>query len=164
MRRVMLIGSLILVALVAAAIEVGEPLFVQVRDTELRSSAGFLSPIERRLSFGEEVSYLDERSGWVQVALPESETTGWVHAGALKENRSTRLHLEGESTTRTVTSREVALAGRGFSENLENDYGEQRELDFAAVDELEADAVGAEEIVGFVEEAGLRTDFLQEAE
>ncbi|MFW6261649.1 MAG: SH3 domain-containing protein, partial [Spirochaetota bacterium] len=84
MRRVMLIGTLILVALVAVAFEAGEPLFVQIRETELRSSPGFLSTIERRLSFGDEVSYLGERSGWIQVTLPESETTGWVHAGAMK--------------------------------------------------------------------------------
>lgn len=164
MRRAILAGSLVLVAVVAVAIEVGDLLFVQVRDTELRSSPGFLSPIELRLSFGDQVSYLDERSGWIEVTLPNTETTGWIHAGALEENRSTQMQLEGESTTRTVTSREVALAGRGFSENLEDEYGEQKDLDFARVDELESDEVDPQAIVSFVEEAGLRVDFLQEAE
>ena len=164
MRRALLAGSLIVIALAAVAVEAGDLLFVQVRDTELRSSPGFLSPIDRRLSFGDQVRYVDERSGWMQVALPEADVIGWIHAGALEENRSTQMQLQGESTTRTVTSREVALAGRGFSENLEDEYGAQKSLDFAPVDELEADAVDPQEIVSFVEEAGLRIDFLQGAE
>ena len=164
MRRTLLVSALIVTSLVVVAFDAGDPLFVQVRETELRATPGFLSQIEQRLEFGEEVSYLDERSGWMQVTVVSSGATGWIHATAVKENRSTQIQLEGERTTRTVTSREVALAGRGFSENLEDEYGNQKALDFSRVDELEAASVDPTEIIGFVQDAELREDFLTEAQ
>ena len=162
--RTVLLVTLMLVALFVFAVDAGDPLFVQVRDTELRSGPGFLSPIQDRLGFGQELEYVAERSGWMQVIATETGVTGWVHAAAAKENRATEMQLQGEQTARTVTSREVALAGRGFSENIEGEYGNQNRVDFSRVDELETRRVDPEEIVSFVTEASLREDFLKEAE
>jgi hypothetical protein len=152
------------VALVVVALEAGDGLFVQVRETELRSAPGFLSMIVSRLEFGDELVYQDARSGFVQVVLADGETVGWIHEGAIKENRSTNLQLQGESTTRTVTSREIALAGRGFSETLEDEYGDDRELDFTAVDALEGVSVDPTDLIDFIQAAGLRIDFLNGGE
>jgi uncharacterized protein YgiM (DUF1202 family) len=160
----MLAGVLIFVGLVLVAVEAGEQLFVQMREAQLRAAPGFLSPVRQTLDFGAEVTVLAERSGWYHVTATGSEQRGWVHATAVEENRSTQLRLQGETTTRTVTSREVALAGRGFSENLENEYGDERELDFTRVDALEDRAVEPDEIVSFVRSGGLREDFLTEVE
>jgi hypothetical protein len=164
MRRGLLVGAFVIVALCVVAVEAGDLLYVQVRDTELRATPGFLSTIEERLSFGSEVSFLASRSGWVQVTVVETGKTGWVHATSVEEDRTTQIQLEGESTTRTVSSREVALAGRGFNETLEHEYGESRSLDFAPVDALEARSFDPVDIVGFVRDARLREDFLQEVE
>jgi len=164
MRRTLFVGALTFVALFVVALEAGDLLFVQVRDTELRSGPGFLSPIQERLGFGAEVAYVGERSGWMEVTVAESGVTGWVHATAVEENRSTQMALRGAQTTRTVTSREVALAGRGFSENLEDEYRGQHQLDFEPIDELEQEQVDPGSIVSFIREAGLREDFLTEAE
>lgn len=155
--------ALIVVGIVVA-LEVGDSLFVTVRSTELRDSPGFLSPIAEVVPFGSEVSYLESAGEWHRVLSPQSGIEGWIHATAVRENGATQLQLQGEQTTRTVTSREIALAGRGFSENLEQEYGEDRELDFSRVDELEARAIDPSEIVVFVRDARLREDFLVEAE
>ena len=161
MRRTLIAaGLLLLVALVVVALDAGDILFVQVRDAELRSSPGFLSTIVSRLEFGDEVSYQETRSGFIQVSIDDGQTSGWIHEGAIAENKTTDLQLQGESTTRQVTSREIALAGRGFSETLEDEYGTDNDLDFAAVDDLEAFRIDPQEMVGFVEDAQLRLDFL----
>lgn len=162
--RTVLVVVMVLVALLAVAIEAGDPLFVQVRETELRSGPGFLSPIQERLSFGSELQYVAERAGWMQVIVFGTDATGWVHAASAKENRATQMQLQGEQTARTVTSREVALAGRGFSENIEGEYGNQKQIDFSKVDELETQQIDPAEIVSFVTEASLREDFLKETE
>ena len=164
MRRTLMVGMLAVVALFVVALEAGDPLFVQVRDTELRASPGFLSAIQEKLEFGAEVAYLAGRSGWMQVTAAGSGVTGWVHATSLEQNRTTQMQLQGERTSRTVSSREIALAGRGFSENLENEYGEQQELDFSPVDALEERRVDPNEIISFVQDGGLREDFLEEAD
>lgn len=161
MRRTILTSALLLaVALVVVALEAGDILFVQVRETEVRSAPGFLSPIVSQLDFGDEVSYQDDRSGFIQIVVPDGETLGWIHEGAVRENRSTNIQLQGETTTRTVTSREIALAGRGFNQSLEDEYGKEQDLDFGAVDALEQGGVDSTEMVAFIQEAGLRLDFL----
>ena len=164
MRRVVLVVAFTLVALLVVAVEAGDVLFVQVRETELRSSPGFLSQIVQKLSLGDEVSYGAVRADWFQVTATESGETGWIHETSVRENKQTTLQLAGEGTTRTVTSREIALAGRGFSETMETEYGAENQLDFGAVDELESRRVAPEEIVSFVLEADLRQDILQPVE
>ncbi|MBU8913827.1 MAG: SH3 domain-containing protein [Spirochaetales bacterium] len=164
MRRSLLVIALIFAALMVVALEADDSLFVQVRESELRSAPGFLSQIVEKLSLGDELSYVGERAGWYQVTLPATDQSGWIHEGSVRENKETTLQLAGEGTTRTVSSREIALAGRGFSENMEGEYESGNELDFSAVDDLEARRVGPEEIVAFVLEASLRQDILQPAE
>jgi uncharacterized protein YgiM (DUF1202 family) len=164
MRRVALMAVFVLVALLVVAVEAGDSLFVQVRETELRSAPGFLSQITEKLSLGDEVSYGATRADWLQVTVIESGQAGWIHETSVRENKQTTLQLAGEGTTRTVTSREIALAGRGFSETMETEYEAENQLDFSAVDELESRRVPPEEIVAFVQEAQLRQDILQPAE
>lgn len=164
MRRSFFLAALIFAALVVAAVESGDSLFIQVRESELRSAPGFLSQIVERLDLGDELTYTGERADWYQVASLATGNTGWIHAGSVRENKQTTLQLAGEGATRTVTSREIALAGRGFSENMEGEYGAENQLDFTRVDELEARRVPPEEIVEFVLEASLRQDILQPPE
>jgi uncharacterized protein YgiM (DUF1202 family) len=159
MRRVIVTIVFVVVALLVVAVEAGDPLFIQVRDTEVRSSPGFLSSIVARLSFGDAVQYVSDRSGWYQVTLNTGQG-GWLHGGAVRENRQTTIEQAGEGTTRTVTAREIALAGRGFSQELERTYSSEKGLDFSAVDELESQSVDPMVILGFVEEGSLRTDIL----
>ena len=161
MRRSFLVAALIFTALLVIAVESGDSLFVQVRQSELRSAPGFLSTIVSRLELGDELTYLESRSGWYQVTLPSTGQSGWIHEGSVRENKQTTLQLAGEGTTRTVTSREIALAGRGFSENMEGEYGSENDLDFGAVDALEGRRVDPQHIVDFVLEADLRQDILQ---
>ena len=160
MRRAILTTAFVLVALLVVAIEAGDPLFIQVRDSELRAAPGFLSPIVARLEFGDALSYVSDRAGWYQVSTLDSGASGWIHGGAVRENRETTLQQAGEGTTRTVTAREIALAGRGFSQELERTYSEDRGLDFGKVDELEAKLINPNEILEFVEIGRLRTDIL----
>ncbi|MEE8441365.1 MAG: SH3 domain-containing protein [Spirochaetia bacterium] len=164
MRRSLLVVALVLVALLVVAVEAGDSLFVQVRESELRSAPGFLSQIVEKLTLGDEVSYVGSRAGWYQVTFAATGQSGWIHEGSVRENKQTTLQLAGEGTTRTVSSREIALAGRGFSESMEGSYGADNQLDFSAVDDLEARRIGPEEIVAFVLEASLRQDILQPAE
>lgn len=163
MRRTMLVALFACAALLVVAVEAGDSLFVQVRESELRTSPGFLSQIVARLSLGDELAYAASRPGWFQVTIVSTGESGWVHEGSVRENKQTTLQLAGEGTTRTVSSREIALAGRGFSENMEGEYGSENQLDFAKVDDLEARRISPEIIVDFVLEGSLRQDILQPA-
>jgi len=163
MRRTILVALFVSVALLVVAVEAGDSLFIQVRESELRSAPGFLSQIVADLTLGDELLYADGRAGWFQVTIAATGETGWIHEGSVRENKQTTLQLAGEGSTRTVTSREIALAGRGFSESMEGEYGSDNQLDFSQVDALEARRVNPQEIVEFVIAANLRQDILQPA-
>lgn len=163
MRRSILVVALVFVALLVAALEAGGSLFVQVRESELRSAPGFLSQIVAKLELGDELQYNESRADWFEVTVVPSGETGWIHEGSVRENKQTTLQLAGDGSTRTVTSREIALAGRGFSESMEGEYGAEEDLDFSAVDALEAQRIDPGQIVEFVLDADLRQDILQPA-
>ena len=164
MRRLIAAVLVLVVAAVVLSLAAGDPLFVQVRQTEVRSLPGFLSPIVERVDFGTELSYLADRSGWFQVTVVASGATGWVHQGGLQENKQAEVQLQGQSGTRMLTSREIALAGRGFSENLEHEFARQKDLGFADVDSLEARVVDPEQIIAFIQTGRLREDILRGVE
>ncbi|MFP4550415.1 MAG: SH3 domain-containing protein [Spirochaetales bacterium] len=159
----LLVGGVLLGAF---AVDVGDKLFVQVQTTPLRTSPSFLAPTEITLEYGTPLRFRGSRGDWYQVARTgDDETVGWIFSDAVERDGSAEVVLQGERVERrNVTSREVALAGRGFSENLEQEYGEGQELDFEQVDAIEARVIDGERISLFIEEARLRRDFLEEVE
>lgn len=135
MRRVCVVVMLLFASL-AAAVEVGDTPAVSVREAAIRQSAGFLSPIVARLDYGESVEVLAVRPGWARVQVPDAAVEGWIHESAVATKESLRLEATGEART-TATSREIALAGRGFNEQVEARYESEKGLDFTEVDTME---------------------------
>lgn len=136
MKRIGTAVLLLLLAGAAFAIEPGETLAVSVREGELRSAPGFLSTIEERVPYGESLTALGVRGDWVRVRVESDGTEGWLHSTAvLPPGEMNLTGSTGEDTG--TTSREIALAGRGFNEQVEEQYQEEQELDFSGVDEME---------------------------
>jgi uncharacterized protein YgiM (DUF1202 family) len=120
--------------------------------------------VEASLEYGDGVTFLADQSGWYQIELSDGQI-GWIFSDAVDENRTADIVLQGErQERRTVTSREIALAGRGFSENLEQELSEDQKVDFSAVDELERRSIGSDQLIAFLTEAELRLDALEAAE
>lgn len=118
------------------AISVGDDLAVSVRQGELRSAPGFLSRIDARLTYGETVTVLGVQGDWARVRVESTGDEGWLHGTAVLPPREMNL-VDAEGRDTGATSDEIALAGRGFSEQVEREYGEQESLDFAPVDDME---------------------------
>jgi uncharacterized protein YgiM (DUF1202 family) len=146
------IAALLLMIVVGGAlyaIETGDNLAVSVREGELRTGPGFLSRIDTRVQYGEAVTVLGVRGDWVRVRVDVSRDEGWMHSSAVLPPAEMNLTGTSSGTTGT-TSREIALAGRGFSERVEKEYQEQEQLDFAAVDEMETYIVPLPELGEFL--------------
>ena len=143
------------------AVSPGETLAVSVRDGQLRSTPGFLSPIEAAVVYGDEVRVLEVRGDWARVRAGATGDEGWIHTSSILAPRD--MHLAGAETRDSgTTSREIALAGRGFSEQVEREYEEQQSLDFGPVDEMERLLLQPAELGEFLGEIGAGID--QEAE
>lgn len=153
MRRLIPVLLLVLTSGVLFAISTGDNLAVSVRQGELRATPGFLSAITARVQYGDAVTVLGLRGDWARVRVDATNAEGWVHTSAVLPPK--QMNLTGSSSRDTgTTSREIALAGRGFNEQVEQEYQEQNDLDFSKVDAMEAYLVPLPELGEFLAEVG----------
>ncbi len=135
-----------------AGLGFSDELSVQVRETRVREEPRSLAAEVGRLSYGDRVQVLDERRDWVLVGFRGIE--GWVNRSAVT-TKEIVLEASDRDIEERATDREVALAGRGFNKDVEEQYRRDTGLSYAKIDELEARGEEPEELARFLEEGGL---------
>ena len=125
-------------------------MFVAIRALNLRSSTGFFASTTSTLEYGHEVTVLQTSGNWMEISSARNPAiNGWVKTTSL----SPRRILPGDETS--TIAREVALAGRGFSQEIESSYRENGELNYADVDRVEAQRVNINQLRNFLAEGHL---------
>jgi len=158
-RSVRRVFCLLLVLAAALELSAAPPkmMSVTVEQTQARAAPSFLGRIVADLEYGDRVEVLEEKNSWARIVM--SGETGdtaeaWVHMSALTTKRVV-LKAGDVDVGRTASSAEVALAGKGFNEQVEAEYRAQMDLDYAWVDRMEEITVSWEEIRTFLAEGGL---------
>jgi hypothetical protein len=104
------------------------------------------------------VSVLKQSGDWYQVDY--QGRPAWLHRQAFPETRAPKFSLPGllfGAPVRETKSDEVALAGKGFTPEVEASYrASHPEMKFAQVDQVEAFRVADAELQGFIKEGGLK--------
>lgn len=149
--KIMLFVLLIGMGVLAGA-AAQEAMSVNVKETQLRSSPSFLGKVVSLLLYGDRLEILGSRGPWKDAKF--SGERGWVHESALTEKRVV-LKAGASDVDKTADSGEVALAGRGFNERVEEEYKSQRDLDYTWVDKMEEFGLPPEVLVTFLESADL---------
>lgn len=122
---------------------------VQVLRTQVRQSPSAAAPVLATLTYKAQVTVLEIWGGWARVRVPGTGSVGYVYLSALS---SRPLGTVGaEAPVPGVTRDEVTLAGKGFSEALEDSYKQSSKVDYAWVDFMESFEYRAESCVGFLE-------------
>ena len=149
----LLIGSL-------AALSPGmaETLKVERANTQLYQSPNFGSTTVGTVPPGAEVAVVSRSGDWVQVNYEGK--TGWLHKTAFPQAAGgPGMNLPGMLTggpVRESKSDEVALAGKGFTPEVEAGYRQKNPgLNYAQVDEVERFEVNPGQLASFVREGGL---------
>ena len=119
--------------------------YVSVQDATLKDATGFFAKDLRNLSLGDAVTVIQDSGKWIQVQA--GNLTGWIAASSLSARRVVNAHSN-------VTASEVALAGKGFSPDVEMAYKENG-LDYSAVDTMERITVPAADLLSFITEGRL---------
>ena len=158
MRKLIAVLTILLILSPVFALEVGDEPAVSVREAELRSAPGFLARIIGQLDYGEAVAVLEIRGDWVRVRVADTGDEGWFHITSVAPAGDLRLERADGSTSGGATSREIALAGRGFNEQVEAQYKSEKGLDFTLVDEMEEYGTPIEDLVAFFADAGLMVE------
>ena len=127
---------------------------VQVRDGQLRNRASFLGTVVGTVAYGDRVTVNQTQAGWCEVTL--AGKTGWIHESALTPKKVVLASGGADARVQSVGSEEVALAGKGFSKEVESEYKKQNpQLDFTWVDWMGRQIVPSEQLVEFLKQGDL---------
>jgi hypothetical protein len=139
-----------------AAFAVGTSMMsVQVKTGELRLTPSFLGKIIARLYYGDQIYVIEEKGPWRRVGLSGGAAEGWIHASALTPKKIV-LQAGDKDVEQAASSDELALAGKGFNQQVEAEFrAKNPNLDFAWVDKMETYVVAEKEMVQFLKKGGL---------
>jgi len=143
--------ALFITGFAAAQLRAGGTMYVSIKNLDLKSGTGFFASNRGKLNYGDRVTVIRISGRFAEVrSAANSSLTGWTPSA----NLSARQVVSG--TTSTATQREVALAGKGFSQEVEQSYRNQnRNLNFADVDRMEAVVINEAALRRFLEEGRL---------
>jgi hypothetical protein len=148
-------GGAVLVLLVASmgVASAQTPMNVQVREAHLRERPSYLGAVSTTLEYGDAVVVEREQGPWRYVSAPTGQ--GWIHESALTRQR-VALTSGGADVQTGATTGEMALAGKGFSAGVENEFRtKNRTIDFTWVDYMEKLALPPARLSRFMHEGGL---------
>jgi hypothetical protein len=145
-----LILSLFIAGTAAAQVSRGGTLYTAAKSVELKSSTGFFANTNGSLAYGDQVTVLQVNGKWIEVkSTSNASLSGWTASS----NFSSKRIVAGNSGS--ASAAEIALAGKGFNEEVENAYKTGSKLNYADVDKTEAQTVPEEDLYKFLTEGRL---------
>jgi len=143
--------------LVGAGSGWGETLTVSQPNQSLYPAPDFASAPIAPVPVGSQVSVVSQSGDWYQVDFQGQQ--GWLHRQAFPQAKGPKFNLPGMlfgAPVKETKSDEVALAGKGFTPEVEASYRQSHpEMKFAEVDRVEAFQVNHAKLQSFIKEGGL---------
>lgn len=143
--------------LALAGIGMAETLKVERPNMQLYQAPSFASPVLAPVPQGAEVTVLSRSGDWIQVTFQGK--TGYMHKTAFPQAPPPAAGLPGLLTggpVRETRTDEVALAGKGFTPEVEAAYRQKNPgLSYAQVDQIESFRVDESQLAAFLKEGGL---------
>ncbi len=128
---------------------------VQVRKSQMRSSPSYLGKIVARLAYGDRVDVLEQKGAWAQVQKQDSKKKGWMNQSALTPKKIV-LKASDADVAQAASSDEVALAGKGFNQEVEDSFRAKNPgVNFKDVDKMEQKVISQKKIGKFLKQGEL---------
>lgn len=161
MKRVWPVTFILFFLLFGAVSAPGAEKTVRVRTKQghIRESDRFYSRVKAIASYDEVLQVLEKKNEWIHVKFKDVD--GWVHSSSVSEKEKmkyTPVMLGSEIDPESGgDNHEVALAGKGFTPEVEKKMGENDpDLNYALVDEITKRETSAEKLHDFVKEGRLK--------
>lgn len=149
----LLIIFLIPALIQAEGLETGGEASVMVLNQFLFPQPVFYAQPVASLTLGDRLILEEQQDEWFLVTTSSGQS-GWVHRTALTE-KSVDLSGSG-SGSGEFSAEEVTLSGRGFNSEVEADFKSRNpELNFSAVDAMEAIEITPEKLHEFLVDGNL---------
>jgi len=150
MKRMFLLVLILLVSgALFAQITKGSTAWVSAKKADIKSSTGFFAGTKGSLTLGDEVSVLQVNGKWAEVrSAANASLSGWMAASNLSARRIV-------SSGTNASASEVALAAKGFNQEVEDAFKTKGDLNYTDVDKTEAITISQDELYKFVTEGHL---------
>jgi len=133
---------------------IAENLFVKVQSARLRKEPKFYAATIVFLKAGESVVKISSQGGWYLVKTAGG-IKGWLHSSAVQRKKVDLVTMD-KSLKAKASAEEVALASKGFNEQVEKEYkARNKDISFAWVDKMLAIKVTPEQLRKFLQEGKL---------
>jgi hypothetical protein len=129
----------------------GKVVTVQVLSAKLTKTPSFLAPTTAKVVRGDQLTTVSTQKDWLEVTT-KSGQSGWINRTNVIE-KAVALSTKPGGGSGSVSEDEVALAGRGFSPEVEAKYRQGHpELDFSHIDKIEKIDVDGDAVARFAAE------------
>ena len=134
--------------LLTATVAMAATVKVITQQATIRKDNRFFAPVVIIVPYGESVEVLETQGDWLHVSYQNRQ--GWIH---VREVQKKKFSLAALSTVQAeeTTQDEVALAGKGFSPEVEKAFRDKNpKMNFRLVDKVESIKVSNKQIQAFV--------------
>lgn len=128
-------------------------MYVSTQKGLLKSKASGSSKTVATLSYGDQVSVLSTQSKWCEITVTTGAAVGekgWMLTSAL-----TKKKIIAKGNKVTADASELALAGKGFSSEIETEYKKNGVVDYDSVDCVEKEIVSESDQNDFINAGNL---------
>ena len=123
------------VTIVCVVLLLAETLIVKVQTTYVRKEPKFYSSPVATLNAGDSVTQITAQAGWFKVRTSKG-VEGWIHSQAVATGKF-KVAAMDKSLKMSATADEVALAGKGFNKQVEDEYKSRNKgISFGEVDRM----------------------------
>ena len=153
MKRLLIVFcmGILITGLAAAQASKGGTMYAATKTLALKSSTGFFASTRGTINYGDRVTVLQISGKYAEVrSAANSSLSGWTAIS----NLSAKQIVSGN--TSTASAKEVALAGKGFNQEVENSYKTKGKVNYADVDRTESVTVGDSDLKKFLEDGRLK--------
>jgi len=153
MKKIVCIAVLCTLAGWVFAQKKGATMWIAVKSAPLKTGTGYFSGTAGTLAYGDEVKVLAVDGSKVQVqSTAKTSLSGWTD----KNNLSSKK-VVAQGNTNSASAKELALAGKGFTDEVEASYKtDNANLNYAAVDALEKVKIADKDELAFIQDGHLK--------
>ena len=144
------LSCLLLISAASAPFAVAETQFVQIKEAVVRDRANSLGKPLGTLLYTTAVKVLEKAKSWARISSSNPQLNGWISLSAISVKDLGGIKA-GNGGSGSASSGEVALAGKGFNEQVEKEYqGENPKISFDWVDKMGKIVVSDDELAAFL--------------
>ena len=139
----------------SATADAQKTMSVKVRETQLRATPSHFGKIVAKLSYGDRVTLLGKLGAWEKVSTVGGKVQGWIHNTALT-SQTIALKSGQADVKSSVGQKEIALAGKGFSKEVEAEYRKtNKNLDYTWINRMETFKASPSQMQKFIADGRL---------